>query len=614
MEDFNLGSTLPPGTITYEERASRTTIDLCLVTVGLVDRVVRSQVDRDLDHDSDHLPISTVMDMRIQQLDATPKRDWKRLDEAVYNKALKQALPTLRRPANKTALDTYVQEIVGAIQGAIDKAIQYSRPSDRIREGWSEECRAVLAEAKRLKRVHSQRHTGESWEAYRAARNHKARTIKKALRNAHRKQVEQAAKSPEALWRLVKWAKTRENPAPVVTPAIQHPETQQEVTDPAKKADIFRDTFFPVPPEADLEDIRNAHYDNQVDMPPVTEKEVGDAIRAASPLKAPASIHTEWGEIRPEATCKYLGLTMDAKLHWKQHTEEIRRKATKTVNALSCLGGSNWGASLHDLRRIYEGTVLPQMMTLNTLQSIQARAARVISGAYKATSRAALDVETFLLPIQQQIWKHKANTVVRLLSSKNIAATSGFQTNTAQPTVADKTRRHTSSWRKVYNDITNMRTQDFHRQEQIPCFLTPPWRQGPTTYIDATAQEARARHDKEYVKEDSLSIYTDGSGIEGEIGSAALCPLTQQARSVHMGSDTESTVYAAELQGISLALQIAQEYASRNGARRDVAIYTDNQAAVWSIAKAEGRSGAYILADIARQVRELQDNGRTVTV
>ena len=115
MEDFNLGSTLLPGTITYEERTSRTTIDLCLVTVGLVDRVVRSQVDRDLDHDSDHLPISTVIDMRIQQLDATPKRDWKRLDEAVYNKELKQALPPLRRPANKTALDTYVQEIVRAI-------------------------------------------------------------------------------------------------------------------------------------------------------------------------------------------------------------------------------------------------------------------------------------------------------------------------------------------------------------------------------------------------------------------------------------------------------------------------------------------------------------------
>ncbi|KAH6839655.1 hypothetical protein BKA58DRAFT_349237, partial [Alternaria rosae] len=50
---------------------------------------------------------------------------------------------------------------------------------------------------------------------------------------------------------------------------------------------------------------------------------------------------------------------------------------------------------------------------------------------------------------------------------------------------------------------------------------------GPTTYINATdAEEARARHDKEHVKEDSLSIYTDGSSNKGERGSAALWPLT----------------------------------------------------------------------------------------
>jgi ribonuclease HI len=71
---------------------------------------------------------------------------------------------------------------------------------------------------------------------------------------------------------------------------------------------------------------------------------------------------------------------------------------------------------------------------------------------------------------------------------------------------------------------------------------------------------------------------------------------------------------AAELQGISLALQIAQGYASGDGERKGIAIYTDNQAAIWSIAKAEGRSGAYILADIAQQVLELQNKGYPVTV
>jgi ribonuclease HI len=77
-----------------------------------------------------------------------------------------------------------------------------------------------------------------------------------------------------------------------------------------------------------------------------------------------------------------------------------------------------------------------------------------------------------------------------------------------------------------------------------------------------------------------LSIYTDSSGIDSETGAAAVCPIIQETRSAHMSANTISTVYAAELQGISLALQIAETYAERGGKRRDIAIYTDNQAAI----------------------------------
>jgi hypothetical protein len=34
--------------------------------------------------------------------------------------------------------------------------------------------------------------------------------------------------------------------------------------------------------------------------------------RSRKRINTEALIYTEWGEIRPEATCKYLGLTMDA--------------------------------------------------------------------------------------------------------------------------------------------------------------------------------------------------------------------------------------------------------------------------------------------------------------
>ena len=69
--------------------------------------------------------------------------------------------------------------------------------------------------------------------------------------------------------------------------------------------------------------------------------------RARKRIDTERHIETEWGEIKPKKTCKYLGLTMDTKLFWKEHIEEIRRKAMKTVAALrevleALIGESVW--------------------------------------------------------------------------------------------------------------------------------------------------------------------------------------------------------------------------------------------------------------------------------
>jgi ribonuclease HI len=175
-------------------------------------------------------------------------------------------------------------------------------------------------------------------------------------------------------------------------------------------------------------------------------------------------------------------------------------------------------------------------------------------------------------------------------------------------------RTYKSPWQRVYEELRSNQVRDLSQQEPIPPFITPPWRLSPHIYIDNDAEKARSRHDRECATDKSISIYTDGSDINGEIGAAAVCPLTHQTRSVYMGTGATSTVYAAELQGISLALQIALDYADQGSRRRNINIYTDNQAAIWSITKAEGRLGAYILKEIAQQVQKLQDRGRSVVV
>lgn len=67
-----------------------------------------------------------------------------------------------------------------------------------------------------------------------------------------------------------------------------------------------------------------------------------------------------------------------------------------------------------------------------------------------------------------------------------------------------------------------------------------------------------------------------------------------------------STVYAGELQGIILALQIAETDWARGSRRSKLLVYTDNQAAIRSSANPKGKSGAYLLQNIAERIQQLR--------
>lgn len=93
--DFALHNTPPLGTVTYKEGRAQSATDLCLVTAGLIRQVTKSEVDRNLDHDSDHLPISTALDLAVQYLEKRPRKNGKRSDEKLYTKTLNHSLPPL---------------------------------------------------------------------------------------------------------------------------------------------------------------------------------------------------------------------------------------------------------------------------------------------------------------------------------------------------------------------------------------------------------------------------------------------------------------------------------------------------------------------------------------
>ncbi len=176
--------------------------------------------------------------------------------------------------------------------GILDKSIispaAHVDPCNKRTEESGTECRDALKETK-LRHRYQQLYTEDPWEAYQVARNHKAKGIKKALRDCHREKIEKAAESPESLWRIAKWARKRDKPATSITPELKNPATGQLAVTPEEKTKLLKDTFFPTPPDASLEDINGTEYIDQIDTPPITLEEVEEAIRNASPMKAPGS-------------------------------------------------------------------------------------------------------------------------------------------------------------------------------------------------------------------------------------------------------------------------------------------------------------------------------------
>lgn len=62
-------------------------------------------------------------------------------------------------------------------------------------------------------------------------------------------------------------------------------------------------------------------------------------------------------------------------------------------------------------------------------------------------------------------------------------------------------------------------------------------------------------------------------------------------RKTCMGTDATSTVYAAELQGIILALVMAKAEIDAGASHKHINIFAYNQAAIRSLTRPEGRSG-----------------------
>src|SRR5204863_9580893 len=316
----------------------------------------------------------------------------------------------------------------------------------------------------------------------------------------------------------------------------------------------------------------------------------------------------------------------------------MESNATKQIGAMAAIAGSTWGFSLIDMRKVYLGAVVPQVFfgssiwltpgpagsgikatqdkILQILTKIQKRAAALIAGAFRTTAGTALDIELFIPPVQQQLERLNGFALTRIMGSPVEPRIKESRTHQNRPcNLWSPLQRLQHQFTQIFNTLQ----LNQESMEVVTPFVVAPWWEPPEVQIAHNKEEALKNHDITTLcsPPNTTFIYTDGGGLEDRVGAAAVeynprldgdqpqykAHCLRKASKACLGTLQNSTVFAGELKGIDMALDITPWKAHTD----NIVIFTDNQATLQQIADPKWCSGQVYLDSIVKKLESPRD-------
>ena len=144
----------------------------------------------------------------------------------------------------------------------------------------------------------------------------------------------------------------------------------------------------------------------------INKNKTVSTLFSLSTSKEKVNLKLDNNPVPQEETPTFLGATLDSRLTWKQHLENIQERTHKKLAIMKKLAGTNWGANAKILRQVYTGTVRPIAEYASTswttasrtskakLDKVQNSALRIILGAMKTTPIRELEKTADLEPLE----------------------------------------------------------------------------------------------------------------------------------------------------------------------------------------------------------------------
>ncbi|KAJ5660660.1 reverse transcriptase [Penicillium longicatenatum] len=330
--------------------------------------------------------------------------------------------------------------------------------------------------------------------------------------------------------------------------------------------------------------------------------------------------------IAPEQAAKYLGFWLDPQLTFTHHHDKAIIKGSTSLQALRSLAGSTWGASTSAMRRIYQAVVIPQMLygvsawypwhekgkckhISSKFAAIQKRAACLIGGAFKTSAAEALNIELHLPPIGIQMDRISRETALRIRTgpAHGIPQLMIRQRSQQQRQRGGWSPMEAHAWMKG-GCLTAPPSALARTWESRWAYVQAPWQVPPDVHILERDEAVKKHAEISSQGQGKLIIYTDGSGIEGKIGAAAVVEATREHRHCQMGTEQDSTVYSAELRAVEMALEMVQELQD-DRIQQGVVVFSDSQAALQALVRPRMPSGQVYLRGCIQSLQQLNDQG-----
>ena len=325
--------------------------------------------------------------------------------------------------------------------------------------------------------------------------------------------------------------------------------------------------------------------------------------------------------IQPSKFAKYLGIIMDDTLRWHEQTSRAIAKGTAAALQLRRFSKSNSGLSATYMRRLHIAVVLPKTLyaadvwltplhmvrggkntrgsvgPIRRLARIQRIMALAITGGLRTTANDTLDAHSDLLPMDLTIQKKCHNAMVRMCSLPSSHPLHGIA-------IREHIKRRTSPKATFKSPFYVMFGIFVHLDpilvEVIPAIGRAPWSPSRMFISIGADRKLAVRLGMAEQPPDRLHIYTDGSGIDGHAGAAAVTCANGARTSTlrhYLGPLEAHTVYESEGIGIQLGMCLALAR-GRDALPRDIDIHIDNQSIIRATELYRPHAGYHIVEAI----------------